>query len=321
MSYEKVLLYYNPLAGNGVVLNNLDKIISVFQRKKKILVPVRADRGISLDNVLSEAGKAKFSKVIAAGGDGTVHTVVGAMIKHGIDVPLALLPAGTANDLSRYFNIPMSFREMLKIAASDNCVRMDIGMANGRPFVNVLAAGVLVDASQKTDPAAKNTFGLVAYYLQALSDLPRIRPIPVKVTLPDEVIETDMNAILILNGRGAGGFRYVAPHSVINDGLLEVMLVRNVPFVNWGPLIISVITGQHDSNKFLSFYSASNIRIESEEHIITDVDGEKGSPLPVDISVLPSRISVCVPDGWQDSEPGAVNDAAREFEGFEGGWI
>jgi YegS/Rv2252/BmrU family lipid kinase len=311
MSYEKVLLYYNPLAGNGVVLNNLDKIIAVFQRKKKILVPVRADRGISLDNVLSEAGKAKFSKVIAAGGDGTVHTVVGAMIKHGIDVPLALLPAGTANDLSRYFNIPMSFREMLKIAASDNCIRMDIGMANGRPFVNVLAAGVLVDASQKTDPVAKNTFGLVAYYLQALSDLPRIRPIPVKVTLPDEVIETDMNAILILNGRGAGGFRSVAPHSVINDGLLEVMLVRNVPFVNWGPLIISVITGQHDSNKFLSFYSASSIRIESEEHIITDVDGEKGSPLPVDISVLPGRIRVCVPEGWQDSEPNT--------EGYEGG--
>jgi YegS/Rv2252/BmrU family lipid kinase len=300
MSYEKVLLFYNPHAGNGVIVNNLDRIIAAFQRKRKVLIPVRIDRGISLDNVFAEFGKEGFSKVIAAGGDGTVHTVVGSMIKYGVDIPLALLPAGTANDLAHYFNIPTSFKDMLKIAASDNCVKMDVGLANGRPFVNVLAAGALVDASQKTDPMAKNALGLVAYYLQALSDLSKIRPIPIKVTLPDEVIETDMNAILIFNGRGAGGFKTVAPNSVINDGMIEVMLVHNVPFMNWGPLAISLLTGQHDSNKYISFYSATSVRIESEEDIMTDLDGEKGVPMPVDVSILPNRVRVCVPEDWED---------------------
>jgi YegS/Rv2252/BmrU family lipid kinase len=299
MSYERVLLFYNPHAGNGVIINNLDKIIATFQKKRKVLVPVRIDKGIRLDNVFSEFGKDSFSKVIAAGGDGTVHAVVGSMVKHGVDIPLALLPAGTANDLAHYFNIPTSFNEMLRIAASDNFARMDVGLANGRPFVNVLAAGALVDASQKTDPVAKNTFGLVAYYLQALSELSKIRPIPVKVTLPDEVIKTDMNAVLILNGRGAGGFKSVVPHSIINDGLLEVMLVHNVPFVNWGPLALSLLMGQHDSNKHISFYSAPTVRIESDEDIMTDLDGEIGVPLPVDVSVLPSRIEICVPEGWE----------------------
>jgi YegS/Rv2252/BmrU family lipid kinase len=301
MSYEKVLLFYNPHSGNGVIVHNLDKIIAAFQRKRKVLIPVRIDRGINLDNVFAEFGKGGFSKVIAAGGDGTVHAVVGSMVKYGVDIPLALLPAGTANDLAHYFSIPSSFNDMLKVAASDNCVRMDVGLANGRPFVNVLAAGALVDASQKTDPVAKNAFGLVAYYIQALSELPKVRPIPVKVTLPDEVVETDMNAILILNGRGAGGLKSVAPHSVINDGLIEVMLVHNVPFVNWGPLALSLLTGQHDSNKYISFHSATSVRIESEEDIMTDLDGEQGVPLPVDVGVLPSRIEVCVPEGWEDA--------------------
>jgi YegS/Rv2252/BmrU family lipid kinase len=303
MSYEKVLLFYNPRAGNGVVVNNLDRIIAAFQRKRKVLIPVRVDKGINLDNVFEDFRARGFSKAVAAGGDGTVNAVVSSMIKCGVDIPLALLPAGTANDLARYFKIPTSFNNMLKIAVSDNTVRMDVGLANGRPFVNVLAAGVLVDASQKTDPVAKNALGLVAYYLQALSDLPKIRPIPVKVTLPDEVIETDMNAILILNGRGAGGFRHVVPHSVINDGMLEVMLVRNVPFVNWAPLILSVLTGQPDNNKFISFYSTPSVTIESPEEIVTDLDGEKGVPLPVDVEVLPGRLEVCVPEGWEDVTP------------------
>jgi diacylglycerol kinase family enzyme len=177
---------------------------------------------------------------------------------------------------------------------------MDVGIANGRPFVNVLAAGVMVDASQKTDPVAKNTFGLVAYYLQALSDIPKIHPIPVRVTLPDRVVEAEMNAILILNGRGAGGFKSVAPHSLINDGKLEVMLVRNVPFVNWGSLILSVLTGQHENSKYISFYSTPSIRIESEENLVTDLDGEVGVPLPVDVSVLPHRLQICVSESWQE---------------------
>jgi YegS/Rv2252/BmrU family lipid kinase len=299
-AYERVLLFYNPHAGNGVITNNLDRIIAAFQRRKQILVPLRIDRGINLDNIFSQLDKGGFSKVVAAGGDGTVHSVVGSMVRNDVDIPLALLPAGTANDLARYFGIPTSFKEMLKIAAADNCVRMDVGLANDRPFVNVLAAGVLVDASQKTDPVAKETFGLAAYYVQALSELSKIHPIPARITLPGEVIETDINAILVLNGRGAGGLRSVVPHSVINDGLLEVMIVRNVPFVNWGPIALSVLLGRHENNKFISFYSTTNVRIESDEYIVTDLDGEKGMPLPVDVSVLPGRLEVCVPEDWKD---------------------
>jgi YegS/Rv2252/BmrU family lipid kinase len=297
MSYEKVLLFYNPNAGNGVFAGNIDKVVEAFQNKRKVVIPVRADSTYTLDSILAQDGGG-FSKIIAAGGDGTVNTMVSAMIKHDIDAPLALFPSGTANDLAHYFGIPTTLDAMLKIAVSNNHASMDVGIASGRPFVNVLAAGVMVDASQKTDPVAKNAFGLAAYYLQALSEIPKIHPIPVRITLPDEVIETDMNAILIMNGRGAGGFKSVAPHSVIDDGLLEVMLVRSVPFVDWGPLIFSVLTGQHESNKYISFYSTKSIRIESDEPLVTDLDGEEGVPLPVDVSVLPGRLQVCVPRNW-----------------------
>jgi YegS/Rv2252/BmrU family lipid kinase len=297
MSYEKVLLFYNPNAGNGVFAGNIDKVVEAFQNKRKVVIPVRADSTYTLDNILAQDGGG-FSKIIAAGGDGTVNTMVSAMIKHDINVPLALFPSGTANDLAHYFGIPTTLDAMLKIAVSNNHASMDVGIASGRPFVNVLAAGVMVDASQKTDPVAKNAFGLAAYYLQALSEIPKIHPIPVRVTLPDEVVETEMNAILIMNGRGAGGFKSVAPHSVIDDGLLEVMLVRSVPFVDWGPLIFSVLTGQHESNKYISFYSTNSIRIESDEPLVTDLDGEEGVPLPVDVSVLPGRLQVCVPRNW-----------------------
>jgi YegS/Rv2252/BmrU family lipid kinase len=300
MKYEKALLFYNPNAGNGVFAGNIDKVIAAFQRKKNIVVPVRADRENILDSVLSEKKKNFFSKIIAAGGDGTINAVVSAMIRNDIDVPLALFPSGTANDLARYFNIPTSFDALLKIATGNNHAMMDVGLANGHPFVNVLAAGVIVDASQKTDPLAKNMFGLAAYYMRALSDLPKIHPIPVKVILPDQVVETDMNAILIMNGRGAGGFKSVIPHARINDGKLEVMLVHNVPFASWGALMLSVLTGMHENNAYLSFFSTDKLRIEADEDLITDIDGEVGIPLPVDVSVLPSRLRLCVPKDYKE---------------------
>jgi diacylglycerol kinase family enzyme len=79
------------------------------------------------------------------------------------------------------------------------------------------------------------------------------------------------------------------------------MVVRNVPFVDWGTIALSVLVGRHENSKYISFHSTDRVRIESEEDIVTDLDGEKGMPLPVDVSVLPHRLEVCVPEDWEDA--------------------
>ena len=289
----KVLLFYNPYAGNGVIKNNLDAIIERFQRRDMLVIPVRADRGENrLDAVLAQLRYDEYRKLIAAGGDGTVHSMVNAMIKNGIDLPLAIFPAGTANDFASYLDLPNKIDDMIGIALDEKYTSVDVGAAAGRCFVNVLAMGMLADISQKTDPNLKNTLGVISYYLKGFSELPNLRPIFVRVSCEAFHLEANIYFMLVMNGRSAGGFRRIAPDAVMNDGLLDVIIFREMPIMELAPLLIAVMTGQHPVNKNVISFKTAALRIESEQAIATDMDGETGVMLPVEISLLHKRLRV-----------------------------
>ena len=95
---NKVLLYYNAYSGSGVFKNNLDYIVERCQEEGFQVVPVRASKGYVIEETLANLDQNEYDRIIAAGGDGTINICVNAMIRHDIRLPLALLPAGTAND-------------------------------------------------------------------------------------------------------------------------------------------------------------------------------------------------------------------------------
>jgi YegS/Rv2252/BmrU family lipid kinase len=289
---KKVLLFYNPNAGNGVFSNSLDAVVAAFQKKRMFVVPLRADREKVLDEFFGYADLSMYHKIIAAGGDGTINAMVSAMVKYDVHLPLAIFPSGTANDLAHYFDLPNRIDEMLAIATNEKYTAMDVGVVNGRCFVNVLAMGMIVDVSQKTDPNVKNTLGVMAYYLRGLAEVPKLKPIPVKITCPDRTVNEKMYAMLVMNGRSAGGFRRAAPQAVINDGLFDVVLFKGVPVMNLAAVMLSVVTGQHMDHKNVVYFQTPKMRIESPIELGTDIDGETGENLPLDIEILPSRLMI-----------------------------
>ncbi|MDR1246375.1 MAG: YegS/Rv2252/BmrU family lipid kinase [Clostridiales Family XIII bacterium] len=289
----KVLLFYNPNAGNGVIKNNLDTIIERFQKKGLLVIPVRADmKPNRLTDVFRRMRFDEYLKFIAAGGDGTIHTAVNAMIGNNTDMPLAVFPVGTANDFASYFDLPNKLDDMIEIALEERYTSVDIGVANGRCFVNVLAMGMIADISQRTDPNLKSTLGLISYYLKGVSELPNLRPVPVKLSCDEFNLEASIYFMLVMNGRSAGGFRRLAPNAVMDDGLLDVMLFREMPIMELAPLLLAVMTGQHPVNKNVVSFKTAGLRVESEQPITTDLDGETGDSLPVEISVLHKGLRV-----------------------------
>ncbi len=292
MKKNKVLLFYNPNAGSGLFKNNLDLIIEKFQRRKLYVIPVRADRKGILHEVMANINPDEFRKVIAAGGDGTINLVVNEMIENNIDLPIAIFPSGTANDFAYYFDIPHDIDGMLKIALEEHYTYTDIGRVNNKYFVNVAAMGFLVDVSQKTDPNIKNTLGIISYYLKGFTEIPNLRPIPVKITSEEYTSEDMIYFMLVMNGRSAGGFKRIAPLAEVNDGLLDVMLFKEMSPLELMPLLFNVMTGQHHENKNVVFFQTRKLLVESEQEVGTDVDGEKGSDLPLDIEVLPRKFRI-----------------------------
>ncbi len=291
-SVEKVLLFYNPHSGNGYFKTNLDKVIEKFQKKKMLVIPIRADKKDLLDRYFKTIDINSFKKIIAAGGDGTINTVVNAMIRNDIHIPLAVFPSGTANDYAYYFDLPSDIDEMLKIALDDYYTYADVGMAGDKAFINVMAMGMLVDISQKTDPVAKNTLGVMSYYLKGVTELPKMKSIPIKITTDEDVIETDMLFMLVMNGRSAGGFNHIAPSAEINDGLFDVVIFKTMPIVDLPPLFFNVMSGQHEGNKHVISFKTPHLKIESKHKIISDIDGENGPELPVEVSMIHNRLRI-----------------------------
>ncbi|MDR1570944.1 MAG: YegS/Rv2252/BmrU family lipid kinase, partial [Clostridiales Family XIII bacterium] len=288
----KVLLFYNPLAGNGLFKSNLDMIVDRFQRRNMVVVPVRASRQRQLDVIFQNMDVSEYRKLIAAGGDGTINVMVNAMLRNGIDLPLAIFPSGTANDFAYYMDLPTRMDEMIDIALEERYTLADVGKANSSYFINVLAMGMMVDVSQKIDPGIKNTLGVISYYIRGFSELPNLRPIAVRISGDGFCIEENIFFMLAMNGRSAGGFKRIAPDAEINDGLLDVLVFKAMPIVEMAPLLVNVMTGQHKGNKNVIFFRTSRMRVESEQAINTDVDGEKGGALPLEVSLLPRRIRV-----------------------------
>lgn len=296
---KKILLYYNPYSGSGVFKNNLDHIVERIQNAGYQVIPVRAAKGFIIDDVLSKIDQNEFSRIIAAGGDGTINLCVNAMIKNDIHLPLGILPAGTANDFAYYFELPSDIDYQLDVALGEKTTKVDVGKVNDRVFVNVAAMGALIDVSQKTDPNLKNAIGVLAYYLKALSELPQIHPIPVKLTTPDAVYFEDIYFMVVMNGESAGGFRKLSPQSAMNDGKLDVIAFKKMPIVELAPLLFEVVNGRHPQNKNVLYFQTEELTIESSEDISTDIDGEHGEKLPLHFSVLNERIDVFVSeDTW-----------------------
>ena len=289
---EKVLLIYNPGSGNGYFKTNLDKVIEKFQKKRMMVFPIRADKKDLLDRYFKTMEIGSFKKIIAAGGDGTINTVVNTMIKNDVHIPLAIFPAGTANDYAYYFDLPTDIDEMIKIALDDYYTYADVGLAGDKAFINVMAMGMLVDISQKTDPAAKNTLGVLSYYLKGVTEIPKMKSIPIKVTTKDQTVDTDMLFMLVMNGRSAGGFNNIAPDAEINDGLFDVLIFKNVPLVELPPLFFNVMSGQHLENKNVISFQTDSLKIESKQDVTSDVDGETGPELPVEVNMLHNRLKI-----------------------------
>lgn len=300
---NKILLYYNAYSGSGIFKNNLDHIVERCQEAGYQVVPVRAAKGFVMNDVLANLEQSEYSRIIAAGGDGTINLCVNAMIDNDIHLPLAILPAGTANDFAYYFELPSDIDYQLDIALGNKTTKVDVGCANSRHFVNVAAMGALIDVSQKTDPNLKNAIGILAYYLKALTEIPQIHPISVKLTTPDAVYFEDIYFMVVMNGESAGGFRKLSPQSSMNDGKLDVIAFKKMPIVELGPLLFEVVNGRHPQNKNVLHFQTPELTIESTEHISTDIDGEQGEALPIHFSVLNKRLNVFVSENtWHYDE-------------------
>lgn len=288
----RILLIYNPAAGKGTFKNHLDRIINTVQNNGFYLTPYRLSTTEAMENMLQTINLNSFNRIWIAGGDGTIHQVINSLFRYECTLPVGIFPIGTANDFAYYFSLPNSISKMTNILLCDNYTYCDIGVANGRYFLNVASLGSLIDVSQKTDKRFKNSLGLLAYYIKGAEELTHLKPVKVSIQSKEANYEDEVFFILIMNSKSAGGFRKVAQFAMLNDGLLDVYIFRKCPMIEFIPLFIQFVNGEHAESRYVNYFQTAELAIDCKEMVGTDMDGELGFDLPLEVSVEPRKLKI-----------------------------
>ncbi|MDD3363803.1 MAG: YegS/Rv2252/BmrU family lipid kinase [Syntrophomonas sp.] len=292
---NKVALFYNPVAGGGEFKRKLDSVVLHFQNAGLQIIPWRI---VSNNEIMVQAGKissAEYHSVIAAGGDGTIHGVVNAMMKLNIDVPLGIFPEGTVNDVASYLNIPDKTSEYCKIITSGNKSTIDLAQVNDEYFINVASAGLLAQTAHEVDHHLKNVFGKMAYYMKTLEKLPKLQPLQLHVNADGQVYDMEMMLFMVLNGGTAGGFQGLVPQANMSDGILDFLAIKPVPIHRFTQLLYYFNRGLHLKDNSVLYFQAKHLLIDVEPHIVTDLDGEKGPDFPWEIRTISNALQIWTP--------------------------
>jgi YegS/Rv2252/BmrU family lipid kinase len=278
---NKVKFIYNPFSGENTILTEMDDVILIHQKYDYTIIPYRISYEFELSQAFTDIDD-DYKYVLIAGGDGTVDNVVNEMKKLNINLPIGILPTGTANDFAKFIGMPQDIKMACKQILTSEAQKVDLGRINEKYFINVASTGLFTDVSQKTDVNLKNTIGKLAYYVKGIEQLPNFRRLKVKVESSQIVYDEDMYLMLVLNGRTAGNFK-LAYKAAIDDGLLDVIIIKT-GMKNIINMFIKMIKGEHlDDCKGIVYFKTDKLTVECHENIVTDIDGERGPDFPLHI--------------------------------------
>jgi YegS/Rv2252/BmrU family lipid kinase len=293
---DKLLLVYNPKSGNRNVPKKLDYIIQQFMENDIIVVPYRTsfDNRENLNKLIVSGD---YSSVVVSGGDGTVAGVVNTMINNGIDIPLGIIPAGTCNDFARSLGLPSDMKKCIDVILNGYFDEVDAGLINDQLyFLNTCAGGNFVDASFNTSTELKKNIGPLAYYMKALGEVTQIKPMNLKITTDDEVIQDDFILFLIQNGRHAAGFSNLNKSADLCDGYMDILLVNNCPAIELPGLLLKVLGNDFINDRNVTWLRTRKCSIEGDTDSALSLDGEKWGSLPIKVEFLNRILKVFVPE-------------------------
>lgn len=269
-----------------------------------MVVPYRLSFQPEEEHALVELLGYGFRHVLIAGGDGTVNYVVGIMKRANIDIPVAVLSTGTANDFAGMLGMPTDINQACRAILNGEEHRVDLGVANGEYFVNVFSCGLFTDVSQKTPTVLKNNFGKLAYYVSGLGEIPNFRKMNLTIRSQETNFDGTSLIFFVFNGRTAGRMRF-AFNAEIDDGLLDVLVVKGDSPIDTLRTIFHFLRQNARLARLQpEVYPAGVFHFKSNDFIVdcplrrdetTDIDGQPGPNFPVHITCEHAALRVIRP--------------------------
>jgi YegS/Rv2252/BmrU family lipid kinase len=257
-------------------------------------VPHRVVDTQSVEHAREEARTAaeQGETVVAVGGDGLVGSLAGAL--RGKAGALAIVPSGRGNDFARVLKIPTEPREAARVAVDGAERVVDLGLANGRPFVGIASLGFDSDANRIANEA-KLVKGNLVYLYAALRALAGWKHARFRVTVDGREHEVVGYSVAVGNSKAYGGGMFVFPHAKLDDGLLDIVTVAEHGKLRWLATVPKVFKGTHVDSPYGKFDTGELVKVVADRPFTVYADGDPIAELPLEVTVDKASLRVIVP--------------------------
>lgn len=298
-------LIVNPTSGQGDHVDRVKQLAGEYNFT--VRETAHAEHAIEL---AQSAVEEEVDLLGVCGGDGTVHEVVQGLVAADAlgSVTLTIIPAGTANIIATELGIS-TLRDGFEVTVGGQTRQLDLGMASNEPFVMSAIAGLPADASAAASDEQKERFGTFAFVIEGIQKARQFDGLSIEVDATardgDFVWSGDVLSLLIENLRGF----YGADHADAEDGLLDVVIVEQIPT---SEAVLESIEQRlwDEETQHITRLTATRIQITGTDDtaVTFSLDGEIRSYESVEISVLPGVLNVRVDESYTPDPAGQLLD-------------
>ena len=287
---KRALLLINRYSRQGD--ESLPLIVKHFYDHDLELIVKPVKNSQELGDIIKEYHRS-LDLVVVGGGDGTLNAVVDSLVE--TNLPLGILPLGTANDLARTLKIPPTIKDACDIIAQGVLKPIDLGWVNGKYFFNVASLGLSVDITEKLGRGLKRRWGILAYLITALQVIAKSRRFHAMIKVNNQEIRVKTIQIAIGNGRCYGGGMAIAEDAAIDDQRLDLYSLELEKWWQVFPLIWHLPKGEQSILPWVRTIEAQEIEIKTRKNHRINTDGEITTISPAKFKVIPGALQVYVP--------------------------
>lgn len=303
-SQSPLLVIINPVSGQKDGESSLAQIVSYLD-----------DAGADYEIRKTEKeGDAKewaresdgFSRVIVAGGDGTIMEAMSGTVDNPHKIPLAQIPLGTANLLARALAVPLEIPEAMELALKTGvATKMDVGFlpSHDRHFAIVAGAGWDAEMIDDADREMKNKLGFFAYVVTGIKHIFDLKKSDITVTIDGERSEFNAQSLMVINvgeiyGSGIALGEDVSPY----DGKLNLAIAAPKNPAGVLRLLFRVLTKRYEGSHDLRYFSGQEIKVEADPPMKLELDGDTIGETPFEARVIPSGACLIVPKKYAETK-------------------
>lgn len=295
---SRCLVIINPVSGGGAARRyalDLQWKLSTFFDTIEVKFTTGTNDATHFAKAACDEG---FDAVFCMGGDGTVNETVNGIAQGGFKCTFGFIPVGTVNDMSRALGIPQKPLEAIKRLDINQVRSIDIGRCNDKYFCNNIAAGVIPKVIEEVTPKEKQILGPLAYFLRAGQALFTTKDYTFRIKTADDDFICKSPLVLALLTNVVSSFERFMPEASVDDGYMRLIIFKEYFILDILSVLPLILSGAIYNSRYTTTLTVKKAHIEllTDVHDFpTNMDGDQGPYMPVDIEVLPQVLKVFAP--------------------------